>query len=66
MVARLQIPCQKHQEKKIIENYEGKQVDQAGSYFTNPLVLQHRNHYSRESFEISPMEAEIDAFLPFW
>jgi len=29
------------------------------------MLLQHRKHYSREKFEISPMEPEIDAFLPF-
>jgi len=41
-------------------------VKGAGSHYTDPLLLQHRRHYSKEIFEVSPMEAEIDTFLIFW
>jgi len=34
--------------------------------YTKPLLLQHRKHYSREVFEIAPLEPEVDLFLPFW
>jgi len=64
--AKLQIPLRKHKRKRIIENYEGKTVDDAGSHYTGLVTLQHHRHYSWESFEVSPMEAEIDIFLPFW
>ena len=29
------------------------------------LRLQHRKHFSEETFEVTPMEAGIDIFLPF-
>jgi len=34
--------------------------------YTEPLLLQHRKHFSREVFEIAPLEPEVDIFLPFW
>jgi len=30
-----------------------------------PLLVQHRKHYTKESFQISPMDPEVDIFLPF-
>jgi len=36
------------------------------SDYTDPLLLQHCHHYSKEIFKVSPMEAEINVFLPFW
>jgi len=46
------------------ELYGGK-VEGAGQYFTKPLLLQHRRHYSWEKFEVTPMDPKIDIFLPF-
>ena len=65
MATRLRIPLRKHKEQRIIENYEGKIVQGAGSHYTNALPLQHHHHYSQERFEVSPMEAGIDIFLPY-
>jgi hypothetical protein len=30
------------------------------------MLLQHRKHYTREAFEVFPMEPKVDIFLPFW
>jgi hypothetical protein len=30
------------------------------------MILQHRKHFTRETFEVSPMEPGVDIFLPFW
>jgi len=49
-----------------IENYTGQNVEEAGIFYTKPLLLQHRRHFSREAFEVTPMEPEVDIFLPFW
>jgi len=64
-VTRLRIPLRKYKEQRIIENYEGKAVQGAASHYTNALLLQHHHHYSQERFEVSPMEARIDIFLPY-
>jgi len=64
-VEKLGIKKKAHQQPHSIENYTGESVKGAGQFYTEPVLLQHRKHYSREKFKISPMEPEIDAFLPF-
>jgi len=62
---RLQIPLQKHRREKVIENYVGQKVQGARTHQTNPMQLQHRCHFSSEVFEVSPMDNEVDIFLPY-
>jgi len=64
-VEKLGIKKKAHQQPHSIENYTGEKVKGAGQFYTEPMLLQHRKHYSKERFQISPMEPEIDAFLPF-
>jgi hypothetical protein len=66
LAGRLQLPLLKHEQPFAIENYTGQTVTGAGQYYTRPMLLQHRRHHTRESFEVSPMEKEVDIFLPFW
>jgi len=65
-VERLGLEQRPHPEPVRIENYTGEAVAGAGQYYTKPLRPQHRKHYMMESFEISPMDMDIDIFLPFW
>jgi len=62
---RLQIPLQKHRRERIIENFVGQKVQGAGTHRTNPMLLQHRHHFSSEVFEVSAMDKEVDIFLPY-
>ena len=64
-VSKWGIQKREHKEARTIESFTGATVEGAGQYYTRPLRLQHRNHFSREVFEISPMEEGIDVFLPF-
>jgi len=64
-VDRLGIQKEKHEEVRTIENFMETSVPGAGQYYTKPMRLQHRKHFSKEVFEISPMEKDIDIFLPF-
>jgi len=66
MVKCLQLQLIRHEEQLPIEIFTGQTVEGAEEYYTNPLVLQHRKHFSREILEVSPMDKEIDIFLPFW
>ena len=59
------IKTKRHQHPRGIENYTGEKVEGAGQYYTKPLLLHHRRHYSWEKFEVIPMDPEIDIFLPF-
>jgi len=64
-VEKLDITKKEHRRAHTIESYMGESVKGAGQYYTDPILLQHRRHYSKGTFEISPMETGIDAFLPF-
>ena len=64
-VEKLGIKKSAHRQPHNIENYTGESVQGAGQFYIEPILLQHRRHYSKEKFEISPMEPEIDTFLPF-
>jgi hypothetical protein len=66
LAGKLQLPLLKHERPFAIENYTGQSVKGARQYFTRPMILQHRRHFTREAFEVSPMEKEVDIFLPFW
>jgi len=64
-VERLGLEKLKHKQTRGIESYTGENVKGAGQFYTKPMTLQHRKHYSTMSFEISPMEQNIDVFLLF-
>jgi len=64
-IEKLGLERRKHQRPRQIENYTGESVTGAGQYYTYPMLLQHRRHYSKLSFEVTPMDPEIDIFLPF-
>ena len=34
--------------------------------YTQTILLQHRKHFTREIFDVAPLEPEVDLFLPFW
>ena len=62
---KMGVECRKHSQVHTVEDYTGKKVSGASQYFTMPLLLQHRKHYGREVFVMSPMDQKIDIFLPF-
>jgi len=61
----LNLPKYPHKNPMIIESFTGQTVKTAGQFHTGPIRLQHRKHFSKETFEISPMEEGIDIFLSF-
>ena len=65
-VASTSIQVVKRATTKRIENFAGDAVPGAGEYYTSPLLLQHRKHYTREMFEVAPLAGDYDAILPAW
>jgi len=63
---QLDIPRIRRREAAPLLNCSGEEVKGAGMEYTEPLLLQHRKHYSWEVFEVAPLEPEVDLFLPFW
>jgi len=65
-VDKMGIPCLLHQTDIVIRNFTGNIVPGAGQEYAQPILLQHRKHYTQEVFKVSPLEPEVDVFLPFW
>ena len=61
-----QIPVAEQPSIRPIQNYTGQEVEGAGQFYTAPLILQHRYHFSRVSFEVAPLASNYDAILPRW
>jgi len=66
LVEREHLPCRPHELGIAIRNFTGELVPGAGQKCTEPILLQHRNHYSWEMFEVAPLKPGVDVFLPFW
>jgi len=64
-IERLGIQTKTHKNPRTIENFIGEVVEGAGQSYTGIMRLQHRKRFSRETFEVTPMEAAINIFLPF-
>jgi hypothetical protein len=41
-------------------------LSRAGEAFTYSLLLQYKQYYTRENFEVMPLESETDIILPCW
>ena len=63
-VEKHQVPIAERVTKRTIQDYAGQEVSGAGEYFTSPLLLQHRQHYTRVSFEVAPLAGDYDIILP--
>ena len=61
-----QIPVAERPSIRPIQDYAGQKVEGAGQFYTAPLILQHRHHISRVSFEVAPLASDYNAILPCW
>jgi len=66
LVEKLSLSCVEYKQEIAIRNFTGELVPEAGQRYTSAVMLQHRQHYTREVFEVAPLEAEVDIFLPCW
>jgi hypothetical protein len=65
-IEELNVPFVTHKEQKEIQNFAGDIVEDCGWCYPFPITCQHGDHYSKETFEIGPMEDSCDLILPYW
>jgi len=63
---KLSLPCLQHEQDRAIRNFTGDLVPEAGREYTRPIIIQHHRHYTKEVFEVTPLEPGVNIFLPFW
>jgi hypothetical protein len=49
-----------------INGADSCQLSGVGEAFIHSLLLRYKQYYTRETFEVMPLEAEIDIILPCW
>ena len=52
--------------QKEIQNFARETVEDCSWCYTFSITCQHEDHYSKETFEIGPMEDSYDLMLPYW
>jgi hypothetical protein len=60
------LPMITHDRLLRINRVDGCPLSRAGEAFTHSLLLQYKQHYTRETFEVMPLESETDIILPCW
>jgi hypothetical protein len=60
------VPLMTRTEPKIVENFNSERIEEAGGKYTFPVTLQYESHYTKEIFEIGPIEDSFDIILPYW
>jgi hypothetical protein len=52
-------------EPKIVKNVNGERAEEAGWQYTFTVTLRYESHYTKETFEIRPIEDSSDIMLPY-
>ena len=65
-VEKHQVPIAERTTKRTIQDYAGQEVSGGGEYFTSPLLLQHRQHFTRVSFVVAPLAGDYDIIHLRW
>ena len=51
---------------EIVAGFDGAEGKGAGSAYTFTCTLRHVDHYTMESFEVSPLQDDYDILMPWW
>jgi hypothetical protein len=65
-IAEYNLPIITHNIPLRINGADGCPLSRAGEAFIHSLLLQYKQHYTRETFEVMPVESEMDIILPYW
>jgi hypothetical protein len=65
-MAEHNLPMITHDRLLRINGADGCPLSRAGEAFTHSLLLQYKQYYMRETFEVMPLESEMDIILPCW
>jgi len=60
------LPWSKREEPAPLRSCSGDVIPGSREEVTEELTLQHRQHFTQKIFDVTPMESEVDIFLPFW
>jgi hypothetical protein len=65
-IAEHSLPIITHNRLLRINGADSCLLSGAGEAFTHSLLLRYKQHYMRETFDVMPLESEMDIILPYW
>jgi hypothetical protein len=65
-IAEYNLPMITHDRPLRINGVDGYLLSGAEEAFTHSLLLWYKQHYTRETFEVMPLESEMDIILLCW
>jgi hypothetical protein len=65
-IAEHNLPMITHDRPLRINRADGYPLSGVGEAFIHSLLLRYKQHYTRETFEVMPLESEMDIILPCW
>jgi hypothetical protein len=65
-IAEYNLPIITYNRPLRINGADGCPLSRAGEAFTYSLLLRYKQHYMRETFEVMPLELEMDIILLCW
>ena len=66
LVGEHKVPVVLRERTEIIAGYDGAECKCAGSAYTFACTLSLADHYTKESFEVSPLQDVHDILMPWW
>ena len=66
LVGKHKVPIVLRERAEIIAGYDGAEGKGAGSAYTFACTLSLADHFTKESFEVSPLQDEHDILMPCW
>ena len=66
LVGEHKVPVVLRERAEIIAGYDGAEGKGARSAYTFACTLSLADHYTKESFEVSPLQDDHDILLPWW
>ena len=66
LVGEHKVPVVLRERAEIIAGYDGAEGKGAGSTYTFACTLSLADHYTKESFEVSPLQDVHDILMPWW
>ena len=66
LVGEHKVPVVLRERAEIIAGYDGAEGKGTGSAYTFACTLNLADHYTKESFEVSPLQHDHDILMPWW
>ena len=66
LTSKFSLVTHKRDQPITVERFDGTIAEGVGLLYSHPLLLQYGDHYTKETFDVSPTDNECNIVLPWW